>query len=470
MGNKLSLLVAIASYGRAQDHYLEKVISEYHKLKMLCKIMVLSNVNKPVAGAEIILGLPSANPFSLPFAHRKLFSDNLEKFDLFIYAEDDTMLADKNIESFLSLQPNLEDGEILGFLRSETSLDGKKYITSIHSHFRWLPDTVVKRNGELFAELSNQHSGCFIANRRQLKKAIESGGFLVKPYMDAYGMLESAASDIYTRCGLRRLISLSRINDFIVPHLPNKYYKKMGIPIEELEFQTRFLIESHQNGRWNGSLFTPQTRLPGFCGSKTLFEKPDEKLLGLIPPAAKSLLSVGCGWGESELWLSKKGIGVTAVPIDSVFGEALRRRGIETVEGPIDEVNKELGGRQFDVVLIADVLHLVENPLDWLQKLRNLIAPGGYLIASVSNISEVLSWVKDRRDGRRRPLYSDYRTYLAHSVSARQLRGWCRTIGLEMRHFGTELDGPRRFVKKLRLKALEPAFSTRFLVVAERTT
>ena len=464
-----SILIAIASYGTAQDHYLEKLLSEFRKMRAEKRIVVLSDRDKQVIGAEVLAGLPSNNPYSLPFAHRKLFADNANKFDLFMYTEDDTFLTEKHIKLFHTTQEMLQEDEIVGFIRSEQSSEGKKYITSINTLFRWLPESVVKRNGELFAQLSNQHSGCFIVTRKQLKKAIESGGFLVKPYKDTYGMLETAASDIYTRCGLRRLICISRIKDFIVPHLPNKYYQEMGISIEEMEFQIRSLIELHQNGRWNGSLFNPQTRLPGFRGSKTLFERPDEKLLAMIPKATKSILSIGCGLGETEFELNIKGLSVTAVPIDSVFGEALRARGIRSIEGSFNEVIEVLKGQQFDAVLIANVLHLVKNPVYWLQKIKHFIVPGGCLIASVSNISEILSWLKDWKDGCRRPLYPSYNSFLAHSVNSRKLRNWLRTTGLEIKHFDADLVGWRQFIKKLHLEAIESAFAARFIVVAKRS-
>lgn len=465
-----SMLVAIASYGTAQDHFLERVLSEYRKIKGVKRIVVLSNCNKPVDGAEVLVGLPSGNPYSLPFAHRKLFADNAHKYDLFIYTEDDTLLTEKHVESFLAAQGILKDGEIAGFIRSESSPEGKIYITSIHTHFRWFPDTVVNREGEIFAQLSNMHSGCFIATRHQLKRAIESGGFLVKPYMGTYGMLESAASDIYTRCGFRRLICISKYQDFIVPHLANKYYDRMGIPIDELEFQTRSLMELHRNGRWSGTLFNPMTTLPGFRGSKALFEKPDEDLLEVIPPSTKSLLSIGCGWGENELWLSRKGVDVTAVPIDAVFSDAVRRRGIRSVEGPFDKAIECLHGQEFDVVLMADVLHLVENPLDWLQKIRGLIAPGGYLIASIKNIREVMAWVRDWRDGNRRIFSPMYENNGAHPISVRLLRTWCRSNGLEVIRIIPFVACSRRIVRQIGCGPLKSPLAARFILKARRVS
>ena len=432
------------------------------------RVVVLSDRNKPVRGAEVIVGLPSRNPYSLPFAHRKLFAENAEKYDLFVYTEDDTLLTEKHIESFLEIQAKLGDNEISGFVRSETSPEDRKFITSIHAHFRWLPDTVVSRGGEIFAQLSNQHSGCFIATRQQLSKAIASGGFLVEPRSGIYGMLETAATDIYTQCGLRRLLCLSRIREFIVPHLANKYYSNIGIPAEELEFQAKTLCDLYRQGHSGESLFNPQTRAPGFRWSKNLYDRPDEELLGRIPPSAKRILSIGSGWGDNEERLSRKGIDVCAVPVDAVFGDALRRRGIRTVEGPFHKVLESLRGQQYDVVLAADVLHLVADPVDWMRKLGNLLLPEGCLIASVSNTSSLLSFLTDWREGRRRPFFSEYEISGAQPVSAGRLRRWCRDSGLEWVQVLPLIESSRSIVRQVGFGPLKSALATRFILKARR--
>ncbi len=464
-----SILVAVASYGRAQDHYLEQVLAEYRKLRRRCRVVVLSNLDKVVQGAEVVVGLPSRDPYSLPFAHRRLFAENVEQYELFIYAEDDTLITEEQIDSFLTLEANLKDDEVIGFIRSETNPEGNRVITSIHHHFRWLPETVVTRGGELYARLSNEHSGCFIATKQHLRKAIASGGFLVEPHRGRYGMLESAASDIYTQCGLKRLICLSRIQEFIVPHLANKYYPQMGIPVGELLCQVQMLAEVYQTKRWNGSLFNPQTNVPGFRWSKGLYERRDEELLRTVPPSTEKLLSVGCGWGENEVWLSRKGIDVCAVPVDAVFAGALRRRGIRTVEGPFEQVVENLHGQQFDVVLMAEVLHLVKDPEGWLEAIRRLLLPDGSLIVSVHNTTDILSWIRDRWIGLRRPLSPDYKTSGVQPVSVRSLRRWFRSSGLELMEITPLVEGRRSFAREVGLKTLERALAERFILKAKRT-
>lgn len=466
---RLRTLIAIASYGTAQDGYLAELIAEFRKVaRIRPRVVVLSNLRKAVDGAEVAVGLPSRNPYSLPFAHRKLFAEHAREYDLFIYSEDDTLIGARQIEAFLEVQERLEEDEIAGFIRSEHDGAGRRFITSIHHHFRWRPDSVVERGGELFASLTNEHSGCFMVTRKQLERAIASGGFLVLPHAERYGMLETAASDIYTQCGLRRLICLSRIEDFIVPHLPNKYFTRMGIPIEELELQARTLRELYTNGGWRGKLFEPESGAPDFRWSKDLYERPDEQLLGAIPATAKSVLSVGSGWGGNEAWLSRQGLEVCAVPMDAVFEAALRQRGIRTAAGPLDGALAGLGGERFDAVLLADVLHLAGNPVEWLRRLGGVLAPGGAVIASVPNTGDFSLKIRDWREGRARGLASERNGTGPHQVNIQRLRNWCRQAGLVATRISPLLDGSERPWRRWGVALMGASLASRFILIASR--
>jgi 2-polyprenyl-3-methyl-5-hydroxy-6-metoxy-1,4-benzoquinol methylase len=461
-----SVLVAIASHGTAQDHYLSRVLAEYRKLERRVRAVVLSNVVKPVPGAEVVAGLPSPNPCSLPFAHRKLFGENAAGYDLFIYSEDDTLITERHIDAFLDAQSKLRDDEIAGFIRSESAPDGSRFITSIHHHFKWQPDSVVERGGDSFASLTNQHSGCFIATRAQIQKAIASGGFLVPPHAERYGMLETAASDLYTQCGLRRVISLSRIHDFIVPHLPNKYYPSLGIPIEELDLQVRALSEIHRNDGWTGGLYEPESGAPGFRWSKDHYEKSDTKLLASVPASTRSVLSVGCGWGATEMELVRRGIEVCAIPVDAVFGESLRRRGIRAVTGPLAQALEKLREERFDAILLADVLHLVPDPVDWLRRTSALLQPSGRVIVSVPNTLEIGSRVRHWREGRRRLQTPREGATGVHRVNAKRLRRWFDEAGLTSVRIVPAVDETGRPIRKWASAVLGTAAASRFLVTA----
>jgi 2-polyprenyl-3-methyl-5-hydroxy-6-metoxy-1,4-benzoquinol methylase len=207
-------------------------------------------------------------------------------------------------------------------------------------------------------------------------------------------MLECAASDIYTQCGMKRLICVSRIDDFVVPHLSNKNSLRWGLPQDEFDELTRSLQRLAQNGGWRGSLFEVDTKMPRGMWSKNLYERPDEAVLGMMPGDAKTVLSVGSGWGVTENFLAKRGKQVTALPVDGVFADCARRRNIEVIEGPIESAVSKLGERRFECVLMPDMIQLLEDPVRWLSLLRPLLAPAGIILASAPRTFDPLrvSW------------------------------------------------------------------------------
>src|SRR4029077_4966869 len=120
-------LVAIASYGISNDHYLAQVVKEYRSMLFGVDIVVLSNIHKEVGpGVELVVGLPTKDPWSLPFGHKKVFADRLNRYDLFLYSEDDILITERNIRAFLRLDEVLLDDEIAGFFRFE--IDPSKQI------------------------------------------------------------------------------------------------------------------------------------------------------------------------------------------------------------------------------------------------------------------------------------------------------------------------------------------------------
>jgi SAM-dependent methyltransferase len=432
-GRRLSVLVAIASYGTAQDHFLHQVVAELRKLEMDCRIVVLSNVDKPVPGAEVLVGLPSRDTYSLPFAHRPLFIKHANDYDLFIYTEDDTLITPANVRAFLEVQRQLPDHQIAGFLRSESGPDGRRYIVSVNSHFRWLPETVRAGPSHRFAQFSNQHSGCFIATRAHLARAISSGGFTVRPRSGRYGILETAASDIHTQCGLERVICLTRIDEFIVPHLANKYHGRMGLPEPVFEAHVKALLQLGRGGTSPQSLFDPQTRAPGFRWSKHLYKPADERLLSLLPADARKVLCFGATTGASEAALAARGAQILAVPLDPVFGSVLAASGLPVDHCSPPRAMDALAGAGFDAILADDVLHLLPDPLGWLRAAAKVLAPGGRVVGSISNTSSWLWNLRDWRYGRWQWARPDFRARGAHPMSAPGLAALGRASGLRLR-------------------------------------
>jgi hypothetical protein len=240
----MKILVAIASYGPFRHGCLDVVAEAYLALDYEKSIFVNSDIDKEVPpGTTLAVGLPTADPFSLPFAHKRLFADNVDNFDLFIYSEDDILVTRSNIEAFLDVGGVLPDDEVAGVFRFEVDAGGRLSYPDAHPPHAWLTDSARAVGGHVFATFSNVHSGCYILTRAQLERAVASGGYLVPPHSSWYGMRESAATDPYTRCGLTKRLCISAFDRFLVHHIPNNYVGVLGVDQDEMNRQIDDLLK-----------------------------------------------------------------------------------------------------------------------------------------------------------------------------------------------------------------------------------
>ena len=240
----LRCLVAIASYGTGNLRYLKKIVTTYQRMPTDVRIAVFSEGPKDLeTNVEVIVGLPKRNPHSLPFAHKRTFVENVDRYDLFIYTEDDIDVREQHIESFLRITAALEPDEIAGFIRYEIGQDGARYLPDVHGDFHWRLGSVGRREGYTIAEFTNEHAGFYILTQAQLRRAITSGGFLREPYKGRYGMLETGATDPYTSCGFRKVICISALEDFLVHHLPDRYAGRVGLSLKDFKTQIQTLID-----------------------------------------------------------------------------------------------------------------------------------------------------------------------------------------------------------------------------------
>ena len=142
------ILVVLASYGTSNDHYLLRLVEEYRSMSFVIDIVVLSNLRKQLAsGIEVIVGLSSKDPWSLPFGHKKVFADRIEQYDLFVYSEDDMLITERNLQAFLKVSAVLREDEIAGFFRIEDGPNGNVNYPDVHAHFHW-DGTSVRLRGD----------------------------------------------------------------------------------------------------------------------------------------------------------------------------------------------------------------------------------------------------------------------------------------------------------------------------------
>lgn len=429
----MRILVAIANHGTKNAVYCNRLLAEYRSMKKYAvDIVVLSDIPKDLGPEiEIIVGLPSKDPWSLPFGHKSLFADRMQRYDLFIYSEDDTLVTERNIDAFVRATKLLPDGYIAGFLRYEIAPDGRKYYSTIHSGYHWAPDSVLEIGNHIFAHFTNDHSACFIMTQSQLGRAIDSGGFLSHPRTGRYDMLVTAATDPYTRCGMRKLVCISHLEEFCLHHLPNAYCGELGLDSDAAEREIHTLKSLRGTETIRGPLFDTVTMLDDASWDKKYHEPSRKDVLSLIPEGVRRVLSIGCGCGSTESELIRKGIDVVGIPLDSVVQACSEARGVRVVPPDFDAATGMLQGEKFDVILFVDVLQHLPDPVPILRKFIEFLTRNGSVLVSVPNFKHP-SVILESLIGRHPfSMRSGYANYKIHFTDHRMLKTWLDACGLK---------------------------------------
>lgn len=423
----MRVLVAIANHGTKNDRYLARLLESYGAMSFDVDVVVMSNLAKDLGpDVEVHLGAPTADPRSLPFAHRTLFAERRGQYDLYIYTEDDTLIREEHVAAFLEASRVLPEHLVAGFMRYELHPDGTRSYCTIHSAYYWDPTTVVEYGGELFARFSNAHSACFMLTRSQLETAIESGGFLVAPHAGRYAMLEAAATDPYVGCGLTKLICFSKLDAFLLHHLPNLYLGKLGITEAELTPQLDALRGVLAGRVRTDFLFQPMGLTTESTWDKFYYEPAWPAALERVPDGCRSVLSIGTGSGRLEATLARPDRNVTVVPIDAIIGALAASRGLEVLVPDLEQALESLAGRRFDCVLLINVLQYFPDPARVLELVRRHLTPDGHVVVSARNPAYFnLRARLYRHNGRAAAGDFPFPTH-------RRLRGWLARAGLRI--------------------------------------
>jgi methionine biosynthesis protein MetW len=104
-------------------------------------------------------------------------------------------------------------------------------------------------------------------------------------------------------------------------------------------------------------------------------------------PIGSRVLDVGCGTGSmSMLVRDTRQATIVGIEINSARAEVARQRGLDVHVGALDaEAAVALG--QFDVVLFADVLEHLLDPVAILETAKLSLRPGGAVVASTPNVA-----------------------------------------------------------------------------------
>jgi 2-polyprenyl-3-methyl-5-hydroxy-6-metoxy-1,4-benzoquinol methylase len=486
------VLVVISSWGTSNDHYLSRLVAEYRAMPFDVDIVVLSNVHREVApGVEVVVEAVKPGPLwpvvgqvqrpwmlrhayrewkrhlEFPFGHKQILASRVGAYDLFVFSEDDTLLTERNIRAFLEVSSDLRDDEIAGFLRYEQQADGNRNFPEVHGHFHWDPSSVRVRGGQTFAFFTNEHSACYVLTQKQLRRAIDTGNYLVGPHTEKYDLLCTVATDPYTQCGFEKLICVSRLEDFLIHHLPNKYVgTEFGVDDSVLAPQVDALLRIGMNCHRPASLFNAETKLKYAKFSKSYYERVRPEVVSAIPNTTQTVLSIGCGWGATEEWLTDKGIRVTAMPLDPVIASHAGTKGMEVVAGDFAAAHAKLAEKRFDCLLLSNVLHLVPDPVEVLSSFKGLLSPAGVSVALVPNTNrqkEVTS-----KNGRATGPTGNFQQTGIHATSHKTLRSWFGRSGMQVQSIKNILSPRAGKYRRFTLGLADSSLASEFLAVARK--
>ncbi len=114
--------------------------------------------------------------------------------------------------------------------------------------------------------------------------------------------------------------------------------------------------------------------------------------LSILPVSGGSALDVGCGEGILLSALSSAGFSAEGFDVSSVAVAQARKRGVCANVSDIE--NTAIKG-SYDAVFCLEVLEHLHRPVEVLRKLSEVLAPGGYIVVSLPNESNVFHSLKN---------------------------------------------------------------------------
>ncbi len=243
----MKLLAVLVNYGDEQLIYLEKVIQNLKSFnKYQVTVIVNSNIPLNIHGIDKVNVIILDDYQLLPLTCRKTIWENKDKYDVFIFSENDHLFLEKHIDKHLEYEKILPSNIISGLIQYEKAGDDF-YYPAYHSHFEWDFKSVKTYGGKKFAHFKNLHQASFILTKAQLLRAGKKinferlipdndkwwlrkwKNFQIKlfnkkfPPKYIYSAKCKVNTDVYMYGGFKKMICISEFEDNLIHHLPNLY-------------------------------------------------------------------------------------------------------------------------------------------------------------------------------------------------------------------------------------------------------
>lgn len=287
----LRILVAIASYDFSQLPHLEETLDGYHEVCIAgvakLDIIVHTTVVYPVAWLDLYRTRFNCPNFSLTFVienknlrlhlvdlHRKLFYDELNNYDLFIYTEDDIRVTPTTVASYWQETQALKEVANIdytlfnvGVVRYEYNFpsvvinDKTRHAIENVTRVYWEHSIPLAQNKPIlpnaaqgldqlntdpqanthYIHMRNHHQGMFLATRAHLQKwkELEKCQFDIVQNRPGFGPHQRqpvlgtqrvwmSSYQLYEPkyCNIQQVLPVERFGALTVHHVPNKNYRR----------------------------------------------------------------------------------------------------------------------------------------------------------------------------------------------------------------------------------------------------
>jgi 2-polyprenyl-3-methyl-5-hydroxy-6-metoxy-1,4-benzoquinol methylase len=103
----------------------------------------------------------------------------------------------------------------------------------------------------------------------------------------------------------------------------------------------------------------------------------------------KRVLELGCSFGHTSAELTRRGCKVTGVELDPAAAARAEEWCERVVVADLEAIDlrEAFGDERFDVALCGDVLEHLKDPVATLRQIVDLLAPEGYVVASIPNVA-----------------------------------------------------------------------------------
>jgi 2-polyprenyl-3-methyl-5-hydroxy-6-metoxy-1,4-benzoquinol methylase len=118
-------------------------------------------------------------------------------------------------------------------------------------------------------------------------------------------------------------------------------------------------------------------------------------IVELVPESSTKILEIGCGAGETGLYLKKKlNAEVTGIELFAPAADEAAKILDKVIIGDIETMELNFPKQNFDCIIFPDVLEHCRNPWKVLQTLSCFLNDKGYIVASIPNIRYLVAFLK----------------------------------------------------------------------------